>query len=63
MTPRIVVIEHEAGTDARRLGDWLEAAGAQLDVRRPYEAVGACGDVYAEAALARLPGLDRKSVV
>jgi hypothetical protein len=35
MAPRIIVIEHEDGTDARRLGDWLEAAGAQLDVRRP----------------------------
>lgn len=58
MTQRIVVIEHEAGTDARRLGVWLEAAGAQLDVRRPYEVVDARGDVSAEAALARLPGLD-----
>ncbi|WP_156913887.1 type 1 glutamine amidotransferase [Brevibacterium album] len=33
---RLAVIEHEAGTDARRLGEWLESAGAQLTVFRPY---------------------------
>ena len=36
MSLRILVIEHEAGTDARRFGDWLERAGAELIVARPY---------------------------
>lgn len=57
MAPRIIVIEHEEGTDVRRLGDWLEAAGAQLDVRRPYRALAADGAVDAQAALATLPSL------
>lgn len=32
---RILVVQHEEGTDARRFGDWLEAAGAQVTVARP----------------------------
>ena len=57
MAPRIIVIEHEEGTDARRLGDWLEAAGAQLDVRRPYRALVADDSLDAPAALATIPTL------
>lgn len=33
---RILVVEHEAGAPAALLGEWLEDAGAELDVRRPY---------------------------
>lgn len=32
---RILVIQHEEGTDARRFGEWLEAAGAEVTVARP----------------------------
>ncbi len=50
---RLAVIEHEAGTDARRLGEWLESAGAQLTVFRPYlaDAQGGAGserDVHSQ---------------
>ncbi len=33
---RLAVIEHEPGTDARRFGNWLSEAGAELRVFRPY---------------------------
>jgi GMP synthase (glutamine-hydrolysing) len=33
---RIAVIEHEAQCPPAHLGTWLEAAGAELDVRRPW---------------------------
>ena len=55
MPVRIIVIEHEDGTDVRRFGRWLEAAGATLDVRRPYREAKSCGAVDTEAALAHLP--------
>ena len=58
LSARIIVIEHEDGTDVRRLGDWLEAAGAVLDVRRPYREAKACGAVDADAALAHIPTLE-----
>ncbi len=32
---RILVIQHQDGADARRFGDWLTEAGAELVVRRP----------------------------
>jgi GMP synthase (glutamine-hydrolysing) len=34
--PTVLVVEHEAGAPAGRLGDELVAAGCRLDVRRPY---------------------------
>ncbi len=34
--PRILVVEHETGCSPARLGDWLRAAGAELEVCRPY---------------------------
>jgi len=55
MAVRIIVIEHEDGTDVRRFGRWLEDAGAVLDVRRPYREVRSCGAVDRDAALAHLP--------
>lgn len=58
MSVRIIVIEHEEGTDARSFGRWLEAAGATLDVRRPYREVTSTGRVDPEAALALLPTLE-----
>ena len=36
MTARIPLVEHEAGCPPARLGDWLRAAGAELEVCRPY---------------------------
>jgi GMP synthase (glutamine-hydrolysing) len=36
MAARLLVIQHGADAPAARLGDWLEAAGLILDVRRPY---------------------------
>ena len=36
MTSRVLVVEHEAGAPAGLVGEWLEQAGAVLDVRRPY---------------------------
>lgn len=33
---RILVVEHEAQCPPARLGDWLRAAGAHLEVCRPY---------------------------
>ena len=58
MSARIIVVEHEDGTDVRRLVRWLEDAGAQLDVRRPYREAKACGAVDADAALSHIPTLD-----
>lgn len=33
---RIAIVEHEANVSIERLGPWLEAAGAELTVFRPY---------------------------
>jgi GMP synthase (glutamine-hydrolysing) len=35
-TVRILAIEHERGTGPRRFGEWLEEAGAEVVVTRPY---------------------------
>lgn len=35
--PRVLVVEHHAGCPPALLGDWLEEAGARLDVRRPAD--------------------------
>ncbi len=35
-SPCVLVVEHEAGAPAGLVGEWLEQAGAVLDVRRPY---------------------------
>jgi GMP synthase (glutamine-hydrolysing) len=34
--PRLLVVEHEADCPPGWMGEWLSAAGAHLDVRRPY---------------------------
>ncbi|NYG55619.1 type 1 glutamine amidotransferase [Nocardioides perillae] len=34
--PRVCVVEHEAQCPPALLGEWLTAAGADLDVRRPW---------------------------
>lgn len=36
----LAVVEHEHRADVRRLGDWLEAAGAELTIFRPYALAG-----------------------
>ena len=38
MTARALVIENDPTDDIRRLGDWLTAAGLEIDVVRPYAA-------------------------
>ena len=35
-TPRILVVQNDPTDDARRLGDWLAAAGAELVTARPF---------------------------
>jgi GMP synthase (glutamine-hydrolysing) len=35
VTGRVLVVQHEDGTDAGRVGQWLGEAGVALDVRRP----------------------------
>ncbi len=34
--PRVLVVEHQADAPAAWFGRWLEEAGAELDVHRPY---------------------------
>lgn len=34
--PRVLVVQHEPGTGPGWWGEWLEAAGVDLDVRHPY---------------------------
>lgn len=34
--PRVLVVQHTASEDAGRLGDWLSAAGLELQAVRPY---------------------------
>ena len=36
-SPRILVVQNDPTDDARRLGDWLTGAGAELVTVRPYE--------------------------
>jgi GMP synthase (glutamine-hydrolysing) len=36
VSPRILVVQHEADDPPAIFGDWLEAAGCELDVRHPY---------------------------
>lgn len=58
MTARVLVVEHEAGAPAGLVGDWLEQAGAVLDVRRPYAdgAASLPGDLTWHDALLVLGG-------
>ncbi len=46
--PRVLVVEHEHGTDAHLVGAWLVEEGCVLDVVRPYlgDAVGADATAY-----------------
>jgi GMP synthase (glutamine-hydrolysing) len=49
VSPTITVIEHESGCTVDRFGPWLDAAGCELDVRRPYmgEPVGSLAGAHA----------------
>jgi GMP synthase (glutamine-hydrolysing) len=39
-SPRVLVVQHEAGTGAGWFGEWLEQAGVELVVRHPYAGDG-----------------------
>lgn len=53
---RVLVVEHEAGAPAALLGRWLEEAGAELDVRRPYAGDPLPDDLEGHHALLVLGG-------
>ncbi|GAB3996559.1 type 1 glutamine amidotransferase [Nocardioides marmoraquaticus] len=52
----MLVVEHEAGAPAALLGRWLEEAGAELDVRRPYRGDALPADLADHDALVVLGG-------
>lgn len=49
---RVLVVEHERGTGPGRFGEWLEEAGAEVVVTRPY-----LGEVIPAEALDRDPNV------
>lgn len=53
---RVCVVEHEAQCPPALLGEWLTAAGAELDVRRPWAGDALPGDLAEHAALVVLGG-------
>ena len=56
--PRVLVVQHEAGTGPGWWGDWLAASGLALEVRHPYagEALPGPDDLGSYAALLVLGG-------
>lgn len=54
--PSVLVVEHEEGAPAGWLGEWLEAEGLALDVRRPYAGQQLPGDLTGQAGLVVLGG-------
>jgi GMP synthase (glutamine-hydrolysing) len=50
MSPRVLVVEHDAECPPALIGTWLEDAGCALDVRRPYTAPSSGGELPALAA-------------
>jgi GMP synthase-like glutamine amidotransferase len=56
--PRVLVVQHEAGTGPGWWGDWLAATGLALEVRHPYagEALPGPDDLGSYAALLVLGG-------
>ena len=55
-TAPVLVVEHEADCPPGWLGEWLEAAGAVLDVRRPYTGQALPGDLTTYAGMLVLGG-------
>lgn len=53
---RVLVVEHDAGCPPALLGEWLTAAGATLDVRRPVEGEPLPGSLDEHEALLVLGG-------
>ncbi|RBP65096.1 GMP synthase-like glutamine amidotransferase [Brevibacterium sanguinis] len=53
---RILVIEHERGTGPERFGDWLEEAGAKLEICRPHLAETIPDELIGYAGLIVLGG-------
>ncbi len=55
-TPTILVLQHGPANPPSRLGEWLTAAGATLDVRRPYAGDAVPADTGGFDALVSLGG-------
>ncbi len=55
-TARILVVQNDPTDDARRLGDWLAGAGAELVTVRPYDGDGLPADLTGYDALVVLGG-------
>jgi GMP synthase-like glutamine amidotransferase len=55
-TARILVVQNDPTDDARRLGDWLAAAGAELVTLRPYGGDDLPSDLHGYDALVVLGG-------
>jgi GMP synthase-like glutamine amidotransferase len=52
----VLVVQNDPTADARRLGDWLTAAGAVLDTRRPYDGEELPADLASHGGLVVLGG-------
>ncbi len=55
-TPRILVVQNDPTDDARRLGDWLTGAGAELVTVRPFDGDDVPADLAGYDALVVLGG-------
>jgi GMP synthase (glutamine-hydrolysing) len=55
-TPPLLVVEHEAQCPPGWLGEWLSAAGADLDVSRPYAGDVLPGDLTGHSGMLVLGG-------
>ena len=54
--PRLLVVQNDAEDDARRLGDWLTEAGAELHTVRPFDGESLPADLSGYAGLVVLGG-------
>jgi GMP synthase-like glutamine amidotransferase len=54
--PAVLVVEHEGDAPVARLGEWLAAAGAELDVRRPFADDNLPADLAEHAGLVVMGG-------
>jgi GMP synthase-like glutamine amidotransferase len=54
--PRILVVQNDPTDDARRLGDWLTAAGVELVTSRPYDGEALPDDLTGAGGLVVLGG-------
>ena len=54
--PRVLVVQHQADCPPAWVGDWLEEAGCELDVRHPYTGAALPDDLAEHDALLVLGG-------